>query len=181
MSVFTCTGLFHTWLWPWSVDLKLWRKLCKYPPTHTHKHTHTHVLVCTHRVFVEAIQFLKGSTDCEGIFRKSGSVIRQKNLRVTFQILSRFISTLQFNNSPFHPPSLCLSPLLLLSTCFLFSFPSSLGHPGVWWLSQRLQRSRCGQSAEAVFTGAPPPSPHSPSHPRLWSLPRAPPPGRRPV
>ena len=34
------------------------------------------------RVFVQAVKYLEANTKCEGLFRKAGSVARQKSLRV---------------------------------------------------------------------------------------------------
>ena len=72
-----------------------------------------------HRFFVEAVQFLKGRVDCEGIFRKSGSVARQRKLRV---------SALRQNTKY---PSLHLHALLL-STPPPSSPPLLLPHPSLF-------------------------------------------------
>ena len=122
-----------------------------------------------HRFFVEAVQFLKGSVDCEGIFRKSGSVARQRKLRVSTLALrqrsacsSAHLCAVLFLQPPFPPISL-LPPLLPSHPSLLSSLP--LGHSRIRWLSKCLQHSRCSQPAEAVFTRAPLPSSYPPSPP----------------
>lgn len=131
-----------------------------------------------HRFFVEAVQFLKGSVDCEGIFRKSGSVARQRKLRVSTLALrqrsacsSAHLCAVLFllppSPIPLLPPLLPPHPSLLIPPSSPPSLLSSLplGHSRIRWLSKCLQHSRCSQPAEAVFTRAPLPSSYPASPP----------------